>query len=201
LHHNHVPDRSPTIPFDRESTNTYRIEQRRPGPGSLPFDGGLPDQDIQALRQLADEGLDHLRSTGQSTDQANVGIYRQFGRSSRVAARILGSLLRPATCHILTAASDRQVDAGRTRPVQLDLVLDVSRLAHPIAQRVAERAGVPLLTRPFPTMAGTGDGGDDNAAVREGTSVGRVVAVGLGTRSQRRRQLTEPPIRSSTGRR
>ncbi|MGY1836047.1 hypothetical protein ACI79P_13135 [Blastococcus sp. SYSU DS0510] len=107
-------------------------------------------------------------------EQAVIGIYRSFGRSARIAARVLRTLLEPATCHELTAASGQR--AAAAPPERLTLVVDVCRLPHPQARQIAEAAGVPLVTGTMPAVPPIEECG--GGAVDRGTRAARAIVLG-----------------------
>jgi hypothetical protein len=153
---------------------------------ALPADAAtLAPEDIQALHDLADRATQQLNARGVPPDEAVIGIYRQFSRSSRIAARILTTLLGPAACHTLTVASPRHPRGAQSgdpvpdlvRPERMHLVIDVSRLPHPQARTIAEAAGTPLISRSFPTMQQERGDRSDHAAVDQGTATGRALAL------------------------
>ncbi|MCF6506568.1 hypothetical protein E9549_03970 [Blastococcus sp. MG754426] len=151
----------------------------------LPGDASaLATEDIQALHDLADQAVEQLTALDVRPDKAVIGIYRQFNRSSRIAARILRTLLGPATCHTLTVASSSTGTAeaggaapGGVRPERLDLVVDVSRLPHPQARTIADAAGAPLITRAFPGMRQERPDRPQRTALEHGTATGRAIAL------------------------
>jgi hypothetical protein len=112
-------------------------------------------------------------------ETAVIGIYRRFGRSSRVAARILRTMLSPATCHTLTAVSG-DPDGGM-HPERIDVVVDVSRLPHPGARELAAHANAPLIARPVPTMQPETGGRTELSAIDRGTAAGRALALNRST--------------------
>jgi hypothetical protein len=129
---------------------------------------------------------EHIKTLSIPPEDAVIGIYRQFGRSSRVATRILQTMLAPATCHILTAVSsrwaarpdiDEDAATASLRPGALDLVVDVSRLPHPQARLTAEVAGVPLLTRTDALPAIEPAPSHVVSAVARGTAAARTMAL------------------------
>jgi hypothetical protein len=112
-----------------------------------------------------------------------VGIYRPFGRASRLAASRLRELLAPTACQTLTPLSSRWparlgVDDETTPDAQhvgdLSLVVDVSRTPQPAARAIADAAGVSLIARTPPPMRPQPDG----SALARGTAIGRAVALG-----------------------
>jgi hypothetical protein len=152
----------------------------------LPVDASaLAPEDIEALHDLADQAAAQLSALDVRPEKAVIGIYRQFSRSSRIAARILRTLLSPAACHTLTVASPSRPAAdgtggpapGVVQPERLDLVIDVSRLPHPQARTIADAAGAPLITRAFPTMQQEGASRPQRTALDHGTATGRAIAL------------------------
>jgi hypothetical protein len=162
---------------------------RSPAADEHDADSPLAPEDVQALHDLADRATEHIRTLDQAPDEVVVGVYRQFGRSSRLAARVLRTLLEPVTCHILTAAAGRRPMTGPTQddgpvgtcPEDLDLVIDASRLPHPQARSIADAAGVPLITR-VPAGPSPFDAEPSGPAVARGTAAGRAVALSRGPR-------------------
>jgi hypothetical protein len=115
-----------------------------------------------------------------------IGIYRSFGRSARIAARVLRTLLEPVPCHELTAASAHRAAAGRVDgsptvvpPEELSLAVDLSPLPHPQTREIADRAGVPLITRPLPALPPSD--ATSSEAVDRGTQAGRSLSLYRGT--------------------
>jgi hypothetical protein len=138
--------------------------------------------DRDAVHHLAEQAAERLAALGVPPEEAVIGIYRQFSRSSRVAAQVLRTLLEPASCRILTAVPfaagmPTAAPAGAGGPGRLDLVLDVSRLPHPQARTIADAAGVPLITRPFPAMPQVDSGPAEGTPLARGTATGRAMAL------------------------
>lgn len=188
VHSFFLTDRSRPISLD---PRTRIVRSARGGASGrdgvkLPADASaLAPEDIQALHDLASQATEQLDARDVPPEKAVIGIYRQFSRSSRIAARILAALLGPTTCHTLTVASSPRPGAARTgspvphviQPERLDLIIDVSRLPHPQAQTIADAAGAPLITRASPTMQHQRDGRPERAALEHGTAAGRAIAL------------------------